>query len=250
MTVLCHDCPSARRSNKHLQSTTPSLKDLGSCPAQIFPHKITPVIVRFTSSQVWRVSLHRCERRRWRGRGWAEEEDLRDEEDAGGPVRHGHPEQSPPEERVRHLLFSFFLFKNMNRLRGNVRLTHRLVGAVCVDRLRPQDTERRAQLWKHLQSLLETYCHLQQNDQSFLVEVKRIPASHNHIFYCQKVFKIIIIILIFFYCCCYYHSYYFGCQLQFIFVKYPLFFKRVNLVLPPRFKSCSFMHFQPGFCLY
>ncbi|XP_075874682.1 BLOC-3 complex member HPS1 [Nelusetta ayraudi] len=36
--------------------------------------------------------------------------------------------------------------------------------------LRPQDTERRARLWKHLQSLLETYCHLQQNDQSFLVE--------------------------------------------------------------------------------
>uniref|UniRef100_A0A3Q3WAG5 Uncharacterized protein n=1 Tax=Mola mola TaxID=94237 RepID=A0A3Q3WAG5_MOLML len=36
--------------------------------------------------------------------------------------------------------------------------------------LRPQDTEQRARLWKHLQSLLETYCHLQQNDQSFLVE--------------------------------------------------------------------------------
>lgn len=60
----------------------------------------------------------------------------------------------------------------MNRLRGDVRLTHWSVGAVCVDRLRPQDTERRARLWKHLQSLLETYCHLQQNDQSFLVEVK------------------------------------------------------------------------------
>lgn len=43
----------------------------------------------------------------------------------------------------------------------------------CPDRLRPQDTERRARLWKLLQSLLETYCHLQQNDQSFLVEVSR-----------------------------------------------------------------------------
>eukprot|EP00066_Takifugu_rubripes_P012387 XP_011601653.1 PREDICTED: Hermansky-Pudlak syndrome 1 protein isoform X1 [Takifugu rubripes] len=36
--------------------------------------------------------------------------------------------------------------------------------------LRPQDTVHRARLWRHLQTLLETYCHLQQNDQSFLVE--------------------------------------------------------------------------------
>lgn len=36
--------------------------------------------------------------------------------------------------------------------------------------LRPQDTEHRARLWKHLQGLLETYSQLRENDQSFLVE--------------------------------------------------------------------------------
>ncbi|KAF7648065.1 hypothetical protein LDENG_00162420 [Lucifuga dentata] len=36
--------------------------------------------------------------------------------------------------------------------------------------LRPQDTKQRARLWTHLQSLLETYCHLRNNDQSVLVE--------------------------------------------------------------------------------
>lgn len=36
--------------------------------------------------------------------------------------------------------------------------------------LRPQDTEQRARLWKQMQGLLETYSHLRENDQSFLVE--------------------------------------------------------------------------------
>ncbi|CAF89851.1 unnamed protein product [Tetraodon nigroviridis] len=43
--------------------------------------------------------------------------------------------------------------------------------------LRPQDTGQRARLWKQLQTLLETYSHLQQSDQSFLVEVD----THLHI---------------------------------------------------------------------
>ncbi len=51
------------------------------------------------------------------------------------------------------------------------------IGAVLFAfRLRPQDTEQRARLWKHLQSLLETYSHLRENDQSFLVEVQCIAA--------------------------------------------------------------------------
>jgi len=53
-------------------------------------------------------------------------------------------------------------------------LTENLVDTWCVlfvTRLRPQDTEQRARLWKNLQSLLETYNHLRENDQSYLVEV-------------------------------------------------------------------------------
>lgn len=42
---------------------------------------------------------------------------------------------------------------------------------LLVTRLRTRDTEQRLRLWKHLQSLLETYSHLRENDQSFLVEV-------------------------------------------------------------------------------
>ncbi|KAK7930855.1 hypothetical protein WMY93_007250 [Mugilogobius chulae] len=45
-----------------------------------------------------------------------------------------------------------------------------LSGPLLRKELRPQDTEQRARLWKQLQSLLETYGHLRENDQSFLVE--------------------------------------------------------------------------------
>ncbi|XP_077469113.1 BLOC-3 complex member HPS1 isoform X2 [Stigmatopora argus] len=45
-----------------------------------------------------------------------------------------------------------------------------LSGSLIRRELRPQDTEQRARLWRHLQSLLDTHNHLRQNDQSFLVE--------------------------------------------------------------------------------
>ncbi|MEQ2251599.1 hypothetical protein ILYODFUR_012709 [Ilyodon furcidens] len=45
-----------------------------------------------------------------------------------------------------------------------------LSGNLLRKELRPQETEQRARLWKYLQSLLETYSLLRENDQSFLVE--------------------------------------------------------------------------------
>lgn len=60
-------------------------------------------IITEYSLLVWRVSLHCCER--WRRGGWgcSEEEDLCDEENDRGAVRHGDPQQSAPEKRVGHL---------------------------------------------------------------------------------------------------------------------------------------------------
>ncbi|XP_024860993.1 Hermansky-Pudlak syndrome 1 protein isoform X2 [Kryptolebias marmoratus] len=45
-----------------------------------------------------------------------------------------------------------------------------LSGNLLRKELRPQDTEQRTRLWKYLQGLIETYSHLRDNDQSFLVE--------------------------------------------------------------------------------
>lgn len=45
-----------------------------------------------------------------------------------------------------------------------------LSSALLRKELRPQDTEHRTRLWKQLQSLLESYSHLREKDQSFLVE--------------------------------------------------------------------------------
>ncbi|XP_043568894.1 Hermansky-Pudlak syndrome 1 protein isoform X1 [Chiloscyllium plagiosum] len=42
--------------------------------------------------------------------------------------------------------------------------------SILKKKLRPQDTEQRSKVWKMLQSLLITYSHLREEDQSFLVE--------------------------------------------------------------------------------
>lgn len=126
-------------------------------------------------SLVRRVPLHRREWGRRGGGGRSEEEDLRDEEDDWGPVWHGHPQQLPPQERVRHFACSFLM---MGSLKGGRPVDTWTV--LLVTRLRPQDTDQRARLWKHLQSLLETYSHLRENDQSFLVEVRCFAASCTH----------------------------------------------------------------------
>uniref|UniRef100_A0A8D3D720 HPS1 biogenesis of lysosomal organelles complex 3 subunit 1 n=1 Tax=Scophthalmus maximus TaxID=52904 RepID=A0A8D3D720_SCOMX len=71
------------------------------------------------------------------------------------------------EEGEDALRRKIYVMKKMIEVRfGMVTLSSNLLRR----ELRPQDTEQRARLWKHLQGLLETYSHLRENDQSFLVE--------------------------------------------------------------------------------
>ncbi|KAG7260191.1 hypothetical protein CRUP_031433 [Coryphaenoides rupestris] len=59
-------------------------------------------------------------------------------------------------------------------LRRKIFVTKKMIDVLfgmTNDGLRPQDTEQRTRLWKHLQGLLETYSRLRDSDQSFLVEV-------------------------------------------------------------------------------
>ncbi|XP_054655378.1 Hermansky-Pudlak syndrome 1 protein [Dunckerocampus dactyliophorus] len=71
------------------------------------------------------------------------------------------------EEEEDDLRRKIYVMKKMIEvLFGMVTLS----GSLLRRELRPQDTEHRARLWKHLQGLLDTYSHLRGNDQSFLVE--------------------------------------------------------------------------------
>ncbi|XP_049592146.1 BLOC-3 complex member HPS1 [Syngnathus scovelli] len=71
------------------------------------------------------------------------------------------------EEDEDDLRRKIYVTKKMTEvLFGMVTLSGNLIRR----ELRPQGTEQRARLWKHLQRLLDTYNHLKENDQSFLVE--------------------------------------------------------------------------------